>query len=170
MRFIALSSVEGEELPQSIPHYYHLFALFVGLSLYIQGLVITFVGMNKAITGDLGLYYVIGYYQVLRKVRARVKGLKQGHFWTVGLLGFNPEGLRICEVRMIEPSLHRTTILQRFVFAMNAGLVVKDGRTYILSDKGRTAFEALQQESNAKASEITERIASQVKKRIKRAA
>ena len=133
-------------------------------------IVCTFAGMNKAFKGDFGLDFVVGYYQILRNVRKRVKGLRQGNFWAIALLGYNPEGLRICEVRAIEPDLHKTSILQRFVIAINAGLVVKDGYVYKLTDKGRIAFEALQKESKAKREEFVNRVISDAKKRLEEAA
>lgn len=133
------------------------------------GYILIFVYMDSAFKRHLGLEFMVRYTEMLRRVQKRVKGLKIGYLWAVGILGSSDVGMRVFEVNALEPELHRSTVQQKLRRAKSGGFVIQEGRYYKLSDKGREAHNILVEETQAELDAMVDKIVNSAKKRLRQA-
>lgn len=119
--------------------------------------------MISTVKQDLRRQIVFGYYDILRRTRKRIKGIKLGHLWTVEVLGCNPDGCTVSDLAKSE-GIAPSSVCDRLKYAICCGLAYKDGRHYKLTDKGRDAFRILEEEFSAELEKIVSGILAEVRR------
>jgi len=120
---------------------------------------------NASVKGLIMAKLIWLQYRGLSNVRRSHKGLKLGHVWAIGLIGFD-DVIRVGEAAK-RYGVSRSLIHNRFERCVKAGVLykVKLGH-YALTEKGRNVFELLNAEIGAGLDRIADEVLKEVKSRL----
>jgi DNA-binding MarR family transcriptional regulator len=142
--------VNGKLIPTTIilTTVVHTNVVVLSLQYYIP----TFVALKDSNKAGIRTRFVIGYSEMLVKVRRGTKGLRLGYLFSIQIIGENT-GLRLCDLAEIT-GRDRTSLYHRIKRVENAGFITKTARRYYLTDSGRAVYNTICKEFDASMKEI----------------
>jgi DNA-binding IclR family transcriptional regulator len=87
---------------------------------------------------------IVGYSEVLTKVRRSVKGIRIAYLFSVQIVGNHP-GIRLKEFCDIT-GRNRSNAYESLLRCINAGLIHKDNKRYYLTERGQMVDNAIRKE------------------------
>ncbi len=109
--------------------------------------------MNKRVTASFRQTFIVGYTNMLKRVRKGSKGLRNQYFSIILLVGDTPTANTLTQIAN-SGGITLSNAYQRIGKAIRAGYVYKENKRYYLTSEGKTAYNALCVESDKAMNEI----------------
>lgn len=107
---------------------------------------------------------MVGYSEVLIKVRRGVKGLRVAYIFSIEIVGEHP-GIRLNEICAIT-GRNKSNMYESITRVIDSGFIYKENKRYYLTDTGRQVYDTVCREFDVSMNEIIRVLVEEAQRQV----